>query len=98
MPQALHYPELAERVRSQRERLPALYGDVDFDAQPYRLATGADDESSLPRWVADRAELLEDELTVELISTATMLGDVPADAYAGLMAEQSFKGLIEMLR
>ena len=41
--------------------------------------------------------LLEDARTVELISTATMLGDVVADAYAALMAEQSFKGLIDML-
>lgn len=94
---ALHYPELAERMHSQRELLPGLYGDVDFTAQPYRLALGADDESSLPAWVAPRDEYLRDDRTVELISTATMLGDVVADAYASLMAQQSFKGLIEML-
>ena len=32
--------ELADRVRAQATLQPALYGDVDFDAQPYRLATG----------------------------------------------------------
>src|SRR4051795_10468892 len=93
----LHFPELAERVRSQRDGLPGLYGDVDFTAQPYRLALDPDDKSSLPGWVADRGELLDDERTVELMRTATMLGDVVADAYAALMEQQSLKSLIEML-
>ena len=48
-----HFPELAERVRSQRERLPALYGDVDFSARPYRLAVEPGDETALPAWAAD---------------------------------------------
>ena len=48
----LHFPHLAERVRRQRELQPALYGDVDFDAQPYRLATDPGDESSLPAKLA----------------------------------------------
>ena len=98
MTTTLHFPALAERVRSQRDRLPSLYGDVDFSAQPYRLALDPDDESSLPRWVADRGELLDDERAVELMSTATMLGDVVADAYAALMEQQSFKTLIDMLQ
>src|SRR5689334_11456296 len=95
---AVHYPALAERVRSQKDLQPRLYGEVDFDAQPYRLATEPDDESSLPGWVADRAPLLEDERVVELISTGTMLGDVVADPYAALMAERPFKELIDMLQ
>src|SRR3954451_20385396 len=94
----LHFPELAERVRSQRDGLPGLYGDVDFSAQPYRLALDPDEESSLPGWVADRGELLDDERTIELMSTATMLGDVVADAYAALMERQSLKRLIDMLQ
>src|SRR3954462_16040544 len=98
MPKTLYFPELAKRVRSQRDGLPSLYGDVDFSARPYRLALDADDESSLPRWVADRAELLNDERTIELMSTATMLGDVVADAYAALMEQQSLKSLIDMLQ
>jgi hypothetical protein len=93
-----HFPELAERVRSQREGLPSLYGDVDFSARPYRLALDPDDESSLPKWAADRGELLNDERTIELMSTATMLGDVVADAYAALMEQQSLKRLIDMLQ
>jgi hypothetical protein len=98
MPATLHYPELASRVRRQRELQPSLYGDFDFAAKPYRLATAPEDESSLPGWVADRAPLLEDSRVVELISTATLLGDVVADPYASLMATQSFKGLIDMLK
>ena len=98
MPEAVHYPELAARVRGQRELLPALYGDVDFSRRPYRLALAPDDEASLPAWIADRRELLGDERTVELISTTTMLGDVVADAYAALMSQRSFKGLIGMLK
>ncbi len=98
MPDTLHYPALAARVRGQRDLQPLLYGDVDFGSQPYRLATAPEDESSLPAWVADRAPLLEDARLVELISTATMLGDVVADPYAALMAERPFAELIEMLK
>lgn len=93
-----HYPGLAERVRSQADLLPELYGDVDFSSRPYRLAVEPRDETSLPPWVADRGELLADERLLELLSTATMLGDVVADPYAALMAGHSFKGLIDMLR
>jgi len=94
----LHYPELRQRVLSQKTLQPKLYGDVDFTAQPYRLATAPDDISSLPQRLADRSEILKDERVIELMSTATMLGDVVADPYATLMAEQSFKGLIDMLQ
>jgi hypothetical protein len=94
----VHFPELAERVRGQREALPSLYGDVDFSARPHRLALEPSDKSSLPSWVADRAELLEDDRLMELMSTATMLGDGVADAYAALMERQSLKGLIEALQ
>jgi hypothetical protein len=98
MNQSMHYPSLAERVHRQQELQPALYGDVDFSVEPYRLATAPDDRSSLPSWVADRARILADERVVELMSTATMLGDVVADPYASLMAERSFKDLIDMLK
>ena len=96
--QSLHYPDLAARVLGQQQLQPRLYGDVDFTAQPYRLATGPDDESSLPTWVASRSKVMGDERVVELMRTATMLGDVVADPYASLMAERSFKGLIDMLK
>ena len=93
-----YYPELAQRVRSQRELQPDLYGDFDFDQQPDRLATEPDVDSALPTWVADRAPILEDDRVLELISTATLLGDVVADPYAALMTTHSVAQLIDMLK
>ena len=93
-----YYPELARRVRSQRDLQPALYGDFDFDHQPDRLATEPDVDSALPSWVADRAPILEDDRVMELIRTATMLGDVVADPYAALINTYSVAHLIEMLK
>nr|HMS73327.1 hypothetical protein [Baekduia sp.] len=98
MSDALYYPQLKARVLSQRTLQPGLYGEVDFSAHPHRLATAPDDVSSLPAWVADRAPILEDKRVVELMSTATMLGDVVADPYASLMTTSSFKTLIDMLQ
>jgi hypothetical protein len=93
-----YYPELAQRVRSQRDLQPGLYGDFDFDQQPDRLATEPDVDSALPTWVADREPILEDDRVTELISTATMLGDVVADPYAALMNTYSVTQLIDMLK
>lgn len=93
-----YYPELAERVRSQRELQPGLYGGLDFDKQPYRLVTAPGEPSSLPRGVADRETILADDRVVELMSTATMLGDVVADPVAALTAEHSVSSLIAMVR
>ncbi|OBB70012.1 oxygenase MpaB family protein [Mycobacterium sp. 852014-50255_SCH5639931] len=93
-----YYPELAERVRSQRALQPDLYGDFDFDRQPDRLATEPGVDSALPAWIADRAPILEDDRVVELMSTATLLGDVVADPYAALMASHSAVQLIDMLK
>jgi hypothetical protein len=93
-----YYPELAQRVHSQRELQPDLYGNFDFDQQPDRLATEPDVESALPTWVADRAPILEDDRVLELISTATLLGDVVADPYAALTTTHSVTQLIDMLK
>lgn len=93
----IHYPELADRVRSQSTLQPDLYGDVDLSAVPYRFTADPDDVSSLPRRIADRAPFLEDEAIVELMRTATMLGDVVADPYATLVDTYGMKGLIQML-
>ncbi|MEZ0366909.1 oxygenase MpaB family protein [Mycobacterium sp. pUA109] len=93
-----HYPKLARRVRSQGELQHDLYGGIDFDAQPYRTTTDPADRSSLPEWIADRAAYLADERAVELICTATLLGDVVADPYAALMADYSVTTLITMLQ
>ncbi len=93
-----YYPELAARVRSQRDLQPELYGDFDFDQQPDRLATEPGVDSALPTWVADRAPILQDDRVLELLSTATLLGDVVADPYAALMNTCSVTRLIDMLK
>ncbi len=98
MSERLYFPELKERVLSQRTLQPSLYGNIDFAAHPYRLVTDPGDVSSLPAWVADREGLLADKRVVELMTTATMLGDVVADPYASLMETGSFKQLIDMLQ
>ncbi|OBG55248.1 MULTISPECIES: oxygenase MpaB family protein [unclassified Mycobacterium] len=93
-----YYPELAARVRSQRDLQPDLYGDFDFDRRPDRLATEPNVDSALPAWIADRAPILQDDRVVELMSTATLLGDVVADPYAALMTSRSVAQLIDMLK
>lgn len=93
-----HYPELHQRVRRQAQLLPALYGDLDFDMQPYRTTTDPYAVSSLRGRPSTRARLLADDAAVELISTATWLGDVVADSYAALMSEYSVSSLIGMLK
>ncbi|KLO27125.1 hypothetical protein ABW16_17665 [Mycolicibacter heraklionensis] len=93
-----HYPELHQRVRRQAELLPELYGDLNFDVQPYRTALSPDDVSSLPGNPATRAKLLADDAAVELITTATWLGDVVSDSYAALMGQYSVSSLIGMLK
>ncbi|OXR40182.1 Latex clearing protein [Nocardia cerradoensis] len=94
----LHYPDLATRVRDQRERQPDLYGAIDFDRAPYRFTDDAAVESALPQWVAEREPILADARIVELIRTATMLGDAVADPYAALVPRYGVPGLIGMLR
>ena len=72
---------LRDRVRQQRDDLPVLYGDIDFDRIPERLALGPDDETDLPPYVKiTREELFADADLIDLMATATMLGDVPCDA------------------
>jgi hypothetical protein len=90
---------LQERVRRQHDELPGLYGDIDFDLVPERLALGPDDVSDLPEFVkVSRADLLADEGLTELMVTATMLGDVVCDAYVCLLPELGMQRLIEMTR
>lgn len=93
-----YYPELAQRVASQRQLQPDLYGDIDFDERPYRLTRRPGDKSSLPGWAADRDQILTDDRVLELMETATMLGDVVADPYAALMSRYSVTELIDMLK
>ncbi len=90
---------LRDRVRHQRDELPGLYGDIDFDLVPHRLALEPDDETDLPPFVkVTREELFEDADLIDLMTVATMLGDVVCDAYVARMPDFGMQGLIEMLR
>ena len=90
---------LRERVRRQRDELPGMYGDVDFDRVPERLALDPGDESDLPGFVkVTREELLADTELVDVMATATMLGDVVCDAYVARMPDFGMQRLIEMVR
>ncbi|CAM3689744.1 oxygenase MpaB family protein [Tsukamurella ocularis] len=93
-----HYPELAERVRSQAILQPDLYGDVDVDAPPYRHTADPEVPSALHPRMGRRAATLDDERTVELIAVTTLLGDVVADPYASLEPRFGTRTLVEMLR
>ncbi|USQ97151.1 oxygenase MpaB family protein [Caulobacter sp. RL271] len=90
-------PTPLERVRAkvaaQKTALPALYGDVDFDATPERFTD--DPKASVAPHLARKGGLDPDK--VALIKAYTMLGDVVADAYAALMPKYGFRPLIQML-
>jgi hypothetical protein len=90
---------LKARVRRQREDLPKFYGNIDFDVMPERLALGIDDVTDMPpESKISRAELLADSDLMDLIVTATMLGDVVCDAYVARIEDFGMQGLIGMVR
>lgn len=90
--------DLRARVRAQREKVPAIYGNVDFSAIPERFASAPDDQTSLSgRYVAQRPALLADSERLALIQAYTMMGDGVADAYAALMRKYGFRPLVDML-
>jgi len=90
--------DLRERVRAQKELIPAIYGNVDFSAVPERFAEAADDATSLSgRYVAERPRLLADTERLDHMRAYTMMGDNVADAYAALMRECGFRRLVDML-
>lgn len=94
----IHYPELAERVLSQRTSLPKLYGKVDFEKLPHRFTVDPSAQTALPEWVAKRGPVLEDPRAIELMRITTMLGDVVADPYAALIETHGVRGLVDMLK
>lgn len=86
------------KVESQRERVPAMYGKVDFLAVPERFTATPGDPTALSgKYDRDRDALLADPDRVEFIRAYTMIGDATADAYAGLMREHGFRALVDML-
>lgn len=89
---------LWEKVESQKQENPAIYGNVDFSVIPERFAGKADDFSTISaKYPAERAELLADPHRMEFIRAYSMMGDRVADSYAGLMREYGFRGLVDML-
>ena len=82
----------------QRDELPAMYGDIDFDLVPERLALEPGAETDLPAHVkVTREELFADAELIDLMATATMLGDVVSDAYVARMPDYGMQRLIEMV-
>jgi hypothetical protein len=93
-----HPPRLEAQIRAQAERVPSMYGQVDFSSLPERYTEALDDVSSLPkRLVAKRPALLANTAQVELLRAYTLLGDVVADAYAALLPQYGARRLIAML-
>ncbi|HAS12136.1 MAG TPA: DUF2236 domain-containing protein [Acidimicrobiaceae bacterium] len=88
----------ADRVTSQREAIPAIYGDVDFSIVPERYDADAsiDDE----RFASMRSAIervIDEPETMRIVRDATMTGDRLADAYAALIPEHGFRRLVELL-
>ncbi len=96
---------LRERVLAQAKALPDLYARFDLDRNPERLALAPDDASELDRIQrvesderVRRDRVLSDPDLVELIRTATFLGDATCDAYAARLPEYGIRELTGMLR
>ena len=90
--------ELRAKIAAQKANIPAIYGDIDFDLKPERFADETSAETALrPQYLKDRGRLLANTDQVARIRAYTMLGDNVADAYAALMPEYGFRGLVSML-
>jgi hypothetical protein len=93
----IHSLEL--RAHAQRERIPVMYGQVDFSRVPERFTEAPADPSSLPARLAKRRpSLLENRERVAMLRAYTMLGDSVADAYAALLPQWGARRLIAMLQ
>ena len=89
------YPD---SVTAQRNDIPGIYGDVDFEVVPERLDIDAhvDDERFAESREAVR-RVFDDPALLETVRGYTMLGDRVVDAYAALIPEYGFEKLVEML-
>ena len=80
--------QIAARVRSQKELLPALYDRFDFDQMPERFAAEPEDVTEFRAGSAfPREEMLKDSDLVGRFREYTNLGDITGDAYAALMPQ-----------
>ncbi|ATQ42244.1 oxygenase MpaB family protein [Caulobacter mirabilis] len=89
--------QLKAKVAGQKTALPAFYGSVDFDATPERFNDDPIDPTATDKASAARARILADPEKVERMRAYSMLGDTVADAYAALIPQHGFRGLIDML-
>lgn len=91
--------ELKAQVRAQKTAVPALYGRVDFDVPPERFTDDPRAQTILPKGIERkyRPALLADRDRVERAQAYTMMGDQVADAYAALLPQYGFRGLVDML-
>ncbi len=83
--------QVRARVATQKALLPALYGNVDFAQTPERFTfdpAAAVVPDRTPMGVAVRQE------DIDRVHAYTMLGDIVSDAYAALMPQFGFRGLI----
>jgi hypothetical protein len=87
------------KAHAQRERIPTLYGQIDFSLVPERFTQDPADASSLPARLAKRRPaLLENRERVAMLRAYTMLGDAVADAYAALLPQYGGRRLVAMLQ
>jgi hypothetical protein len=96
-----HLDPLMARVAAQGERLPEMYGHIDFSATPERYTEDPQVVSALNVLAAKRADrrsaLLANREVVNRLRAYTMHGDPSGDAYATLIRKYGFHQLIEML-
>jgi hypothetical protein len=87
------------QAHAQRDRIPVMYGQIDFSIVPERFTDERSEASSLPaRLVKKRAALLANRERVALMRAYTMLGDSVADAYAALLPQLGGRRLVSMLQ
>jgi hypothetical protein len=90
---------LERKADEQRERVPAMYGLIDFTREPERFTDALADRSTLPaRFSGERPALLANHERVALMRAYTMVGDAVADAYAALLPQYGGQRLIGMLQ
>ena len=85
-------------ILAQKELAPALYANVDFSIKPERFTDDPAEETEMYFDAGvTRAELLAKPDLMRIVRKYVMRGDPTCDAYASLMQEYGFRGLVDML-
>ena len=89
---------LQAKVASQKTAIPAMYGNIDFTLRPERFV-GAEEgtEGFAKNMQQQRSRAIANPELMARMEAYTMLGDTVADAYAALMPQYGFRGLVTML-